>query len=81
MGALIERIQLPAEHVWLTDDDAAVYLGFSTGHFQQAICCRVGFPAPRLVNGRRRWNCAELSKWIDSSGDEKKVGRPRKYAG
>lgn len=83
MGAVIDRLQLPAEHVWLTDDDAAVYTGFSTGHFQQSVMCKPGFPRPRVINGRRRWNCAELSAWINEQGmeDGPKVGRPRKKTG
>ena len=64
MAAVIDRLQLPAEHVWLTDDDAALYTGFSTGHFQQRIICLPGFPKPSNLHGRRRWNCASLSRWL-----------------
>ena len=83
MGALIDRLQIQAEHLWLDDEDAALYTGFSTGHFQQRIICQPGFPKPSNLHGRRRWNCAELSAWIDSHRESEapKVGRPRKKTG
>ena len=52
MGALIDRLQIQAEHLWLDDEDAALYTGFSTGHFQQRIICQPDRPAltTRLQN-------------------------------
>jgi len=53
MGALIDRLQIQAEHLWLDDEDAALYTGFSTGHFQQRIICLQGFPKPSNLHGHR----------------------------
>lgn len=53
MDALIDRLQIQAEHLWLDDEDAALYTGFSTGHFQQRIICQPGFPKPSNLHGRR----------------------------
>lgn len=84
MGAAIEMTNMvmavPPRDIWMTDDSAAKYLEYKTEYFQQSIACLPGFPKPRIINGRRRWNLKELSDWVNvqTGEDKRKIGRPRR---
>lgn len=85
MGAMteikpVQIVALPPKNIWFTDEQAAGYLSFQKGYFQQKIIVLPNFPKPRIVGHGRRWNADELSKWIDAQTDEKVTGRPRKNA-
>lgn len=71
-----------AKHIWLDDDTTAANMFYSTKYFQQTVACLPDFPKPRIVGGRRRWNWAAISNWIDAQTSEpaNKIGRPRKSA-
>ena len=75
-------VALPPTDIWLTDAQAAEFLGYSDVHFRSSVCCLPQFPKPRYVikcgNGRR-WNLSEVSNWLkDQFDNEPKKGRPRK---
>lgn len=75
-------VALPPSDIWLTDIQAAEFLGYGEVHFRSSVCCLPEFPKPRYVtrNGHgRRWNLGEISNWLNNqSDDEPKKGRPRK---
>ena len=75
-------IALPPTEIWMTDVQAAEFLGYGEVHFRSNVCCLPNFPKPRYVikSGHgRRWNLAEVSDWLKNrSEDEPKTGRPRK---
>ena len=81
MGNFI--VALPPSDIWLTDDQVAEFLSYEKGYFKASIICLKGFPKPRYITETvkgRRWNLAEVSKWLSERPDDlnKKVGRPRR---
>ena len=73
----------PPSDIWLTDDQAAEFLGYGGVHFKSSIICLKGFPKPRYITETtkgRRWNLKKLSDWLNERPEDlKKVtGRPRK---
>lgn len=81
MGSLV--VALPPSDIWLTDDQAAEFLGYGGVHFKASIICLKGFPKPRYITETtkgRRWNLKKLSDWLSERPEDlkKAVGRPRK---
>ena len=54
-------VALPPADIWLTDEQAADFLGYAGTYFKASIICLKGFPKPRYITdnskGRR---CGEL---------------------
>ena len=81
MGNLV--VALPPSDIWLTDEQAADFLGYANTYFKASIICLRGFPKPRYImtNSKgRRWNLKMLSDWLSERPDDLKIktGRPRK---
>lgn len=81
MGNFI--VALPPSDIWLTDDQAAEFLSYEKGYFKASIICLKGFPKPRYITETakgRRWNLAQVSKWLSERPEDLKVktGRPRR---
>ena len=81
MGSLV--VALRPSDIWLTDDQAAEFLGYGGVYFKSSIICLKGFPKPRYITETtkgRRWNLKKLSDWLESRPEDlkKAVGRPRK---
>ena len=67
MGNLV--VALPPSDIWLTDEQAANFLGYANTYFKASIICLRGFPKPRYImtNSKgRRWNLKMLSDWLSS---------------
>ena len=47
MGSLV--VALPPSDIWLTDEQAADFLGYAGTYFKASIICLKGFPKPRYV--------------------------------
>ena len=45
MGSLV--VALPPSDIWLTDEQAAEFLGYANTYFKASIICLKGFPKPR----------------------------------
>ena len=81
MGNLV--VALPPSDIWLTDEQAADFLGYANTYFKASIICLKGFPKPRYIMANskgRRWNLKMLSDWLSERPDDLKIktGRPRK---
>ena len=81
MGNLV--VALPPADIWLTDEQAADFLGYAGTYFKASIICLKGFPKPRYITDNskgRRWNLKLLSDWLNERPEDlkKAVGRPRK---
>lgn len=81
MGSLV--VALPPSDIWMTDEQAAEFLNYEKGYFKAAIICLKDFPKPKFVTETikgRRWNLAQVSKWLSERPDtlKKTPGRPRK---
>jgi len=73
-----ELIVLPPEAVWLTDEQAAQYLGYEPRYFQENIRTKPWFTVePSTVLGARRWRVSELSDFLAAKPKDVRVGRKR----
>jgi hypothetical protein len=65
-----ELIMLPPDAVWLTDEQAAQYLGYELRYFQENIRTKPWFtvePSTALA-GARRWRVSDLSDFLVAVG-------------
>ena len=71
MGSLV--VALPPADIWLTDEQAADFLGYAGTYFKASIICLKGFPKPRYITDNskgRRWNLKMLSDWLSERPED-----------